>query len=63
MAGLLLADADSRGFGRLVLTEAIVAFPEALRTDHDGSLGEILNYTKWIAVAGIPVMLFVSKGK
>ena len=62
MLGLLLADfvliLVHALLGALSVTGAIAFFPDALRIDRDWSVGEVLNYAKWLALAGISAVLF-----
>lgn len=62
MLGLLLADfvliLVHALLGALSVTGTIAVFPDALRIDRDWGVGEVLNYAKWLALAGISAMLF-----
>ena len=63
---LLVADAVlivlHGGLGLLSMASAL-AIPDILRIDRDWSLGEMLNYAKWLALAALSALLFRRQGQ
>lgn len=61
LMGFLIADAVlillHSVLGLLFLHGSIATFPDILRIDRDWALGEILNYVKWLVLAGLSALL------
>lgn len=66
MAGLLSVDAIlillHMMLGALSMAGIIAGVPDSLRIDRDWSLGETLNYGKWIALAVLALLMFWRQG-